>query len=127
MKLLLQCAAMNFSVFSKNALEDAIGAIDFSKSFQLNTYQQRERITLQAKSKLRQMHLWLALSMPLVTWVVFKKSSASSILISKIQSNFSSLLCDFRDKLVKGCPFILTMKILRAFQSIFEVTDQNFS
>jgi hypothetical protein len=67
------------------------------------------------------------LLMLLETWVVSKKSSVSLILISKIQSNLSWLIYYFRDKLVKGCPFILTMKILRAFQSIFEVTDQNFS
>jgi hypothetical protein len=89
MKQRLPCAGMNFSVFWKNALEDVIDAIDFSKSFHLSTYQQKVRITLQAKNKLSQMHLWLVLLMLLETWVVSKKSSVSLILISKIQSNLS--------------------------------------
>jgi hypothetical protein len=33
---------------------------------------------------------------------------------------------DFKDKAVKGCPFQLVMKLLRSFQSMFEMTDQEF-
>jgi hypothetical protein len=61
MKQQLQCVGMNYSVFSKNALVGVLDAIVFSKSFPLNTYQQMVRITLPAKIKLSQMHLWLAL------------------------------------------------------------------
>lgn len=32
-----------------------------------------------------------------------------------------------RDKLVKGCPYILVMKVLRSLSSIFEFTDKTFS
>jgi hypothetical protein len=37
------------------------------------------------------------------------------------------LTINYRGKTVKGCPYILTMKILRPFITLFDYTDKQFS
>lgn len=64
--------------------------------------------------------------MPLAIWEALKMFWTSLPLNSKILSNIIDN--DFyRGKTVKGCPFILTMKILRPFIPILDYTDKTFT